>query len=436
MKKIRFMQGFIIAALLSPASGSVFASGFLAASHLDLTLKNVGLINTSNQLSDRGVGDQIAWAQALHLDWRSGWYRDVVGVNAAWYGVTKLYASDDFMGRDLLRDNQGHAEGFNKLGQLYVKTRWEQGERKLEMNAGWLPLAKFGVLNITRSRGAPDSWEGVSVDGTAGPLRARAALARRFSERDSPEKSRFSTLSSNKRIGYIATGDLTWTPQPETSIRLVAGGSENYLLRQGIEVNHRWPFADDIALLSRGVFYHNRGLSGWEGARGFSHSAQHFYGQFGVQYGDAETGIGWSKTRAKLDGGLGHFYWHFGKNTRGFINSAADGEGNDYINDGEQMVYLYSQYRLASGLLAGVYGNYGYNVRYRGVALHEWEYGAFASWTPESVKNLRLFLGLGPSYSWKLDRRNQPSLTAEGNGFRRAKGVGGLLSIEYQLGLF
>lgn len=352
MKKISFTQSLIAAAMLLHASGSVFANGFLGASHLDLTLKNVGLINTTDQLSDRGVGDQIAWAQALHLDWQSGWYQDVVGVNAAWYGVTKLYASDDFMGRDLLRDNRGHAEGFNKLGQLYLKTRWEQGDQRLQMNLGWQPLAKFGVLNITRSRGAPDSWEAVSVDGTAGPLRARAAVTRRFSERDSPEKSRFYTLSGNKSIGYIATGDLTWTPRPETSVRLVAGGSEDYLLRQGIEVSHRWPFADEVALLSRGVFYHNRGLSEWEGARGFTHSAQHIYGQLGLQYGDGETGIGWSKTRAKLEGGLGHFYWHFGKNTRGFINSAADGEGNDYINDGEQMIYLYIQYRLAPGLLA------------------------------------------------------------------------------------
>ncbi|MFH8133345.1 OprD family outer membrane porin [Pantoea osteomyelitidis] len=436
MKKITPTQRVITGAFLLSISGCAVASNVVTDSHLDLTLKNVGLINTTDSLSAAGVNDQIAWAQALHLDWQSGWYQDVVGLNASWYGVTKLYASDDFMGRDVLRDNHGHAEGFNKLGMLYLKARWEEGQQKLQVNAGWQPLAKFGVLNITRSRGAPDSWEGISADGTTGSLRARGALVTRFSERDSPDKSRFYTLRGNKRIGYIATGDLTWSPGQTTSIRLVAGGSENYLLRQGIEISQRWPVSEGITLLSRGVFYHNRGLSEWEGARGFTHSAQHFYGQFGMQYGDAETGVGWSKTRAKLDGGLGHFYWHFGKNSRGFINSAADGEGNDYINDGEQMIYLYSQYRLTPRLLTGVYGNYGYNIRYQGVGLHEWEYGAFAAWEPESIKNLRLFLGLGPSYSWKLNHHGQPWLSADGKNFHRAKGVGGLLSIEYQLGLF
>lgn len=148
----------------------------------------------------------------------------------------------------------------------------------------------------------------------------------------------------------------------------------------------------------RGVWYYNRGLNNWEDVRGFSHSAQHLFTLVGYQYHNIESGIGWSKTKAPLNNGLGSFYWHTGKNTRGAFNSPADGEGNDYVNDGEQMIYLYGKYILSPELTVGLYGNYGYNITYQNTALSEWEYGGYFAWTPSRVEGFTLFAGVGPSY--------------------------------------
>ncbi len=423
-------------AALPAIADSFSGSELLEDSHLDLTLKNVWMLLTTDQLADQGVGDQNAWAQGVHLDWQSGWAWDRVGVDASWYGVAKLYANDDFYGRDLLRDNHGHAEGFNKIGQLYGKARWGDAQRYLHLWAGWKQLYKFGALNVTRSRAAPSTWEGISAELAWDDFRARAAIVNRFSERDEPEKRRFMTLRSNKTIDYITTGELSWAPNKGSKISYFVGESKDYILRQGVESAVTLPLTDKLNLLTRGLYYYNKGLSEWEGARGYSKDAQHIFALIGYQYGASESGLGWSKTKAHLNNGLGHFYWHFGKNTRGAFNSPADGEGNDYINDGEQMLYLYSQYRVSPDLIVGLYGNYGYGMEYKNVSLTEWEYGGYFSWYVPQVKGLNVFAGFGPSYSWKLTSKRTPSLTEDKRTFNRAKGVGAAVRVEYKFNLF
>lgn len=420
-----------------PVGADNFSTGGLVEdSHLDLTLKNVWMLMTSDQLADQGVGNQNAWAQSAHLNWQSGWAWDSVGLGASWYGVAKLYANDDFYGRDLLRDNDGHAEGFNKIGQLYGKARWGDEERYLHLWAGWKQLYKFGALTVTRSRAAPSTWEGISAELAWHNVMARAAVVNRFSERDEPEKRRFMTLKSNKRIDYIATGELSWKPAKGSKISYIAAESDDYLLRHGIEANATLPITKDFSLLTQGMYYYNRGLSEWEGARGFTDHAQHIFALVGYQYGASQSGIGWSKTKAHLNNGLGHFYWHFGKNTRGAFNSKADGEGNDYINDGEQMLYLYSQYQISPDLIMGVYGNYGFGMKYENVSLTEWEYGGYFSWNVPQAKGLNVFAGFGPSYSWKLTPKRTPSLTDDKRTFNRAKGIGATVRVEYKFNLF
>lgn len=417
------------------ASDELFnTQGFIENSQFSVTLKNVWMLNTSNQNEAAGIGDQKAWAQGALLDYQSGWFGDVIGVDASWYSVAKLYANDDFAGRDLLRDNNGHAEGFNKIGQIYGKLKWGDDAAYARLYVGWKQLYKFGVLSVTRSRAAPSTWQGVSMESGLGNISARAAWVTRFSERDEPEKRHFYTLKSNKRIDHIVTGDVSWRPANNMQITWLAGESDNYLLRQGLEAQFSHPVTEGESLLFRSAWYYNRGLSEWEGARGFTHSAQHIFALAGYQYHDIESGIGWSKTKAKLDGGLGQFYWHMGKNTRGAFNSPADGEGNDYVNDGEQMLYWYGKYSLSPELTLGLFSHYGFGARYQDVSLTQWEYGGFVAWAPKDVAGLSFFAGFGPSYSWKLVN-GKPSLTEDKRGFHRSKGVGGGVTMEYKFGL-
>ncbi|MGO2973707.1 MAG: OprD family outer membrane porin [Hafnia alvei] len=414
----------------------ISSGGLFEGSHLDLTLRNIWMLNTTDQRADFDVGDQNAWAQAIHVDYSSGWYQDTVGFDASWYGVSKLYANKDFYGRDLLRDNNGHAEGFNKIGQLFAKAKFGEQKRFMNVYGGWRKLNKFGAITTNTSRAVPSTWEGLSTEIGFDQVQIKAALVNRFSERDEPEKRHFYTLKSDKKIDYIASGDISWKPEKGKGFTYLAGDSKDYLLRQGIEGSWFWPLSENSRFLTRGVVYYNRGLSEWEGTKAFEYDAEHYFGLIGYQKAAAEFGVGWSKTKAHLKDGLGYFYWHMGKNTRGTFNSPADGEGNDYVNDGEQMLYVYSQYQVSPELLVGLYGNYGYGIEYKGVSLKEWEYGGFFSWSPQRIAGLNIFAGFGPAYTWKLDSKSNPSITDDGDSFHRAKGVGAAVRVEYKFGLF
>ncbi|WP_034943733.1 OprD family outer membrane porin [Erwinia oleae] len=418
---------------IAGTAGASEINAFFTDSEYDITLRNVWMLNTSDSLSEHDVGTQNAWAQGLHLNYRSGWLADTLGVDASWYNVTKLYANRSFAGRDLVRDNNGHAEGLSKVGQLYGKARWGDNDRYARLYAGWKQLSKVGMINITRGRAIPDTWEGISAETGWDTFALNGAWVTRFSERDEPEKKRFFTLQSNKPIDYIATGDVSWNPSTGNYIRYAFGQSQNYLRRQGIEAAARLPLNADSHLILRGAGYLNQGLDNWEGTRGFTDTARHLFLLTGYQHKNVESGVGWSTTKAPLKNGLGHFYWHLGKNTRGFINSAADGEGNDYVNDGEQMVYAWAQHQLTPAFKYGIFGNYGWDAKYQGVALKEWEFGGFFSWSPEAIDNLNLFAGFGPSYSWKM-LNGKPWLTEDKRTFHRAKGVGGTVAIEYRFG--
>lgn len=437
--QLKIISGFILllgAGFLPRLQACLPGSNFISGSHLGLKLSNVWMLNTTDTFSELGVSNQNAWAQGIHLDWQSGWAWDSVGFDASWYGASKLYSNKDFAGRDLLRDNNGRAEGFNKFGQVYAKARWGDQRLHLSLWAGWKQLYKLGALSVTRSRAVPSSWQGISSELVWDKLTAKAALVDRFSERDEPEKRRFMTLKSNKRIDYIATGELSWVPEKGSKVSFITAESKNYLLRHGLEANTVVALSPKANLLARGVYYYARGLGEWEGVRAFTHSAQHWFGLVGYQFGASESGVGWSYTRARLNNGLGQFYWQFGKNTRGAFNSKADGEGNDYVKDGESMVYLYSQYRINPALQVGVYGNYGDGMKYGGVSLKEWEYGGFISWDVPQVKGLNVFSGFGPSYGWKINAKQNPLLSHDGKTYRRAKGIGGTVRVEYLFNLF
>lgn len=82
------------------------------------------------------------------FDYQSGYFADMLGVDASYYGVIKLAASDDFWGRSVLYNDNGQAKGFNKIGQLYLKGRLGDDDTYLHLYSGWQQI-KNGEHSIT-----------------------------------------------------------------------------------------------------------------------------------------------------------------------------------------------------------------------------------------------------------------------------------------------
>ncbi|MFI8417949.1 OprD family outer membrane porin [Serratia sp. NPDC078593] len=406
---------------------------FIHDSHADLSLRNVFKNLSTEDYGQRS--NQTAWGQGVTLDYQSGYLNNMLGVDASYYGVIKLAASDDFWGRSVLYNDHGHAKGFNKLGQLYMKARLGDEETYFHLYSGWQQIKKWGALNNS-TRAIPSTYLGWRAEAGSGPLRLRGAYVTRYSDRDSPEKIHFVT-ADKKQINQIFTGELSYA-QREYAARYFFGESHNYLQRHGLEIDWR---PADLAEYRFGLssqLYMNHGLQGWRsmstGKRTFDDNAYHAALAVNWQAGRWKNKAGVSYTHARLSQGLGRFEWHLAKHSRGTFNSMADSWGNDYVGHREKMLAWTFGYAATPEIELGMVTNYGWGMKYQNRSIQRGETLVYSRWTPSAVKDLSIQLSGGPSWNYQ-SQNNQPKLTAEGKPMR-AQNHSIELQVDYKFSLF
>ncbi|WP_455811040.1 OprD family outer membrane porin [Pseudomonas graminis] len=382
-------------------------------SHADLSLRNqFKNLNTSDD-GKRSV--QTAWGQGVSLNYRSGSLADIWGVDASYYHVTKLAASDDFSGRHILRKKNGRAKGFHKWGQRFVRMELQGEDRYLKLYSGWQVMHQWGALTRS-SRAIPATYQGWRMDSGYGPVILRGAWVTRYSDRGSPEQVHFETADRKKQIAHIATGELLYQRQGYSALYFF-GESHRYLQRHGVEFGWQPPALDSNKVKVVGMLYFNHGLGDWKAvkpnARPFNNDALHpaIYAEWRQKKWKHKVGAAW--TKAKSHNHLGYFERHMTKNSRGRFNSMADAWGNDYVGDHEKMLAWTTEYRLMPSVKLGMQSAYGWGMKYQHHEIQRGEAILFSKWKPSGVKNLSFQLSAGPSWNYQ-SKKNRPRLTQHG----------------------
>jgi hypothetical protein len=104
-----------------------------------------------------------AWAGGGWLEYRSGWLLDTFRIGAIFYTSQPLYAPEDRDGTLLLAPGQ---EPINTLGQAYAQLRYQD----YALLTGYRQSVNQGYVNPYDSRMVPNTFEGVSLTGTLGPV--------------------------------------------------------------------------------------------------------------------------------------------------------------------------------------------------------------------------------------------------------------------------
>ena len=104
-----------------------------------------------------------AWAVGGWLAYTSGWLWDTAAVGAVGYTSPPLYAPDSRDGTLLLGPQQS---SLLVLGQLYGQLRYKE----YALLTGYRQLVDQGYVNPQDSRMIPNTFEGVTVGGTLGPV--------------------------------------------------------------------------------------------------------------------------------------------------------------------------------------------------------------------------------------------------------------------------
>ncbi|KJM62971.1 porin [Pluralibacter gergoviae] len=407
---------------------------FFSDASLTLELKNMWKYLKEDEGEEKNV--HAAWGQGFSLDYRSGYFMDVIGADLVYYGAVALGASDRFSSRGVLYNKgtgsrKGNAEGFSKFGKRNIKLKYEAGDVNLNARWGWQRIRNLGVIT-TSTRLSPTTYLGWSGSLGYRGLTLSGAWIDSSIDRSGPDKRSFTT-NTGKKISRIASGALAWKTDP-LDVTWGYGESDNYL-RRHILLTEFKP-RDTLHIGSQ--IYATHALGDYKampvGRRDFDNNAWHF-ALDGIWKGSgwgSKWGIGY--TDAKKRGMVGHYPRHMSKNSRGTFISMANA-GNDYMRDGEVMLANMSDYMLTPALAIGFAGNVA-QFSYRGNKVRTGEVNLFSRWAPThpTLKNLIVWGMFGPGWSYKTAGGKTPKLV---NGrYQRAHTLAGEVIVEYKFSLF
>lgn len=121
--------------------------------------------------------EREAWAFGGWLAYRSGWLLDSLQLGATFYGAAPLYAPADKDGTLLLAPGQ---KGYYVLGEAFAALRY----REYALLKGYRQLVDQPYINRRDNRMTPNTFEGVTLGGKAGPVQYLAGYLTRIKTRN------------------------------------------------------------------------------------------------------------------------------------------------------------------------------------------------------------------------------------------------------------
>lgn len=148
---------------------------FFRDTHLNLHLRTF----YRNRTRTDGAAAE-ALATGGWLDYQSGWLLDTFAVGAVGYLSEPLYAPRDRDGTRLLEPGQ---QGYAVLGQAWAALRYKD----YALLKGPRQLVEQGYVNPHDSRMTPNTFEGVTLSGTVGPLEYYGGFLAKIKSRSDDE---------------------------------------------------------------------------------------------------------------------------------------------------------------------------------------------------------------------------------------------------------
>ena len=346
-----------------------------------------------------------AWGQALTLNYKSGYWLDILGFDVTYDNVIKLGASDYFATRNLLyntgkKPNKHNAHGFNKFTQRYAKVKLGNS-KDLNFNGkvGWHSLKDMGVMSSSQH------LTRYSYLGYSGVLKyANFALSLAYIDsalpRESSQKVHFYSIDRKHEIDNIKTAGIAYNDKA-LKLDYSYGVAKDYIKRHAIEFAYK-PM-DKLTFGSQ--IYGSTALKNHDkmkaNVRDFDDSAWHYATDVEWKETNWSAKFGIAYTDANRKDAIGFYGRHLGKNNRGRYNGMA-AAGADYMRDGEIVLSSVLSYDFFKDNTSGLYLNYG-EFNYKHETLKNGEINVFNIFKPTSgtFKNLSILSKFGYGWSYK-----------------------------------
>lgn len=334
---------------------------YLRAVHIDTRIEN----DLIERFGGFPFGDRLGGtALGMVADYNSGYWKDSIGVDASFYGVTRIDARPEE--RDLFDDTSGDSEGFAKLGQLNLKLRQRGDNWAAAFQAG---RGRFdaGTVVTLDTRAVPGSLqgargqlqvEGLDIGPLPGVLNVEAAYLNRVSPRDREDFEKIISMSGVE-VSDIRTFAIAYEAKL-FALEFARGVAKDFNENTHYGLTLRAPLGDDIGAILETQYYDFRRAGDiwdrdWqEGAAGYDDKARWLNINLGLEVRQFSIGLSYSKTNAELSNGqLGYAFFYHGNNVDGLMD-AWTRSGNDFNNDGEHTWQVAAKYELAGHSIAGM----------------------------------------------------------------------------------
>lgn len=412
----------------SGATNAEVTAPFFTQPQITLSLKNYWKYLKEENKNPERVHN--AWGQGVTLNYQSGFFGDVIGVDADYYGAVKLGASDYFNSRGVLysQGNGSHkknAHGYAKWGQRNLKVKYQLNQMQLNARWGWQAVKNFGVI-ISSTRLSPTTYFGWTGSAAYGGLTLRGAYFENAMARNSPDKKRFQT-NTGKEINHIASGALAWEGD-KLRMQYGYGESAHYLARHLLLTEYA-----PINPLSIGAqIYITQAQNDYrsmpDNKRDFDSYAAHYALDITWKNDRWRSKWGLGYTDARKENKVGFFPRHISKYSRGTFTSMTYA-GDDYMRDREKVLSNLTAYDVAPNMAIGVTGNIA-QFSYRHNHIRSGEVNLFTQWKP--LKDLSIAAIAGPGWSYKSNDKTPRLINGR---YRRTHTLASEIIIEYKFNL-
>jgi hypothetical protein len=183
-----------------------------------------------------------AWAGGGWLRYRSGWLLDTLGIGATFYGSAPLYAPAATDGTLLLKSGQ---EGYAVLGEAYGALRYEDHG----LLTGYRQLVEQTYINPQDNRMTPNTFEAVTLGGTAGSVEYLAGYLWKIKTRNADGfVSMASAAGATGSDDGVAVVGVRLTPVPGLRMEVSEQYGVNTFNTAFAEVDYRRPLSEDWTL--------------------------------------------------------------------------------------------------------------------------------------------------------------------------------------------
>lgn len=232
------LYGVVIAAMsIQAQAGS--ASDFITDSKVDAKFRTF-YFNRDFE----GRNDAKAAAQALRLDYQSGYAYDLIGFDASLFTVGKLSGESGEGGNGVLQTNSdGSQSGYTKFGQAYLKLKL--GE-EAQLKAGRMVI-DTPLFNDSDSRITPSATQAVMVTGGFQGVDLYGIWSDRASAKTEDKFRDYVDNQGNSYEVVVLGGGYTF--DNDLSVHAAHGEADNVLRQTYFNVSYPMALSQDMTLL-------------------------------------------------------------------------------------------------------------------------------------------------------------------------------------------